>query len=115
MPIYEYYCNACGKTSAFLLLKVSEEIEPYCKECRSRDVTRVLSRVTVVRSEEKRMESLLNPAGLGGFDDNDPRSVERLMKRMGSALGDELGQDFQQEMEEIITTPESESNSEADL
>jgi len=113
MPIYEYYCKACKKTSSFLLLRTSEEIEPYCKHCRSTDVTRVLSRVAVLKSEEKRMESLLDPSTLGGLDENDPRSVERLMKRMGSEFGDELGEGFEEEMEEALISPEA--SSEGDL
>ena len=38
MPIYEYHCDACGRTSSFLLLRVSEELTPYCKGCGSKDV-----------------------------------------------------------------------------
>ncbi len=102
MPIYEYYCDACRKTSSFLLLRSDEPIEPYCKACNSKDVRRVLSRVAVIRSEEKRIESLLDPGTLGGLDENDPRSVERLMRRMGGELGDELGEGFEQEMAEAL-------------
>jgi putative FmdB family regulatory protein len=110
MPIYEYYCDACKKKSSFLLLRVSEAVEPYCKHCRSQAVKRVLSRVAILRSEEKRMESLLDPGALGGLDENDPRSVEKLMKRMGSEFRDELGEGFEGEMEEALAggepTPE---------
>src|SRR5271169_3400621 len=104
MPVYEFYCKSCKKTSSFLTLRISEEIEPYCKHCKSTDVTRVISRVTVLKSEEKRMENLLDPATLGGLDENDPRSVERLMKRMGSELGDVLGEGFAGEMEEAFAS-----------
>jgi putative FmdB family regulatory protein len=62
MPIYEYYCDNCKKTSSFLLLRASEEVTPYCKTCRSTDVRRVLSRVAVLKTEEQRMESLLDPS-----------------------------------------------------
>jgi putative FmdB family regulatory protein len=113
MPIYEYYCKVCNKTSSFLLLRMSEEIEPYCKHCGSTDLTRVLSRIAVLRSEEKRMESLLDPSTLGGLDENDPRSVERLMKRMGGEFGDELGEGFEGEMEEALSSQGP--NSEEDL
>jgi putative FmdB family regulatory protein len=104
MPIYEYYCEACKKTSSFLLLRSTEEVEPYCKRCKSTDVQRILSRVSVIRSEEQRMESLLDPSKLGDIDENDPRSVERLMKRMGSELGDELGEGFEEEMEQALAS-----------
>jgi putative FmdB family regulatory protein len=106
MPIYEYYCAACNKTSSFLLLRATEKIEPYCRHCKSTKVKRVLSRVAVLRSEEKRMESLLDPARLGDFDENDPGSVEKLMRKMGSELGDDLGEGFEEDMEEALASEE---------
>ncbi len=114
MPIYEYYCEACKKTSSFLFLRSSEEIVPFCKTCKSTDVRRVLSRVAVLKTDEQRMESLLDPGKLGGLDENDPRSVERLMKRMGSELGDELGEGFDEEMEAALSGQDA-SNPEGDL
>ncbi len=113
MPIYEYHCDACKKTSSFLLLRASEEIEPFCKHCGSTAVKRILSRVSLPKSEEKRMESLLDPSRLGDLDENDPRSVERLMKRMGGELGDELGEGFEEEMEEAFS--QEDASSEGDL
>jgi putative FmdB family regulatory protein len=104
MPIYEYYCSRCKKASSFLLLRATEEITPYCKSCNSPDVTRVLSRVRVLRSEEQRIENLLDPTKLGDLDENDPRSVEKLMKRMGSEFGDELGEGFEEEMGEALAS-----------
>jgi len=113
MPIYEYYCDRCKKASSFLLLRATEEIEPYCKSCNTKDVRRILSRVSILKSEESRMESLLDPSRLSGLDENDPRSVEKLMKRMGRELGDELGEGFEQEMEEAMS--ESGSTPQEDL
>jgi putative FmdB family regulatory protein len=113
MPIYEYYCDRCKKASSFLLLRATEEIEPYCKSCNTKDVRRILSRVSILKSEESRMESLLDPSKLSGLDENDPRSVEKLMKRMGRELGDEMGEDFEQEMEEAMS--ESGSSPQEDL
>jgi len=107
VPIYEYYCASCRKTSSFLLLRSSEEITPFCKTCKSTDVQRRLSRVTVLKSEEKRMESLLDPGKLGDLDENDPRSVEKLMRRMGDELGDELGEGFEEEMEEALASEDA--------
>ena len=103
MPIYEYRCDDCKKVSSFLLLRVSEEIEPYCKTCNSKTVQRILSRVSVLKSEESRMEAMLDPSKLSDLDENDPRSVEKVMKRMGRELGDELGEGFEEEMEEALS------------
>ncbi len=113
MPIYEYYCDTCKKVSSFLLLRASEEVEPYCKKCNGKDVRRILSRVSVLKSEESRMESLLDPSKLSDLDENDPRSMEKVMRRMSRDLGDEMGEGFEQEMEEALSG--SESSSQEDL
>jgi putative FmdB family regulatory protein len=102
MPIYEYRCENCKKLSSFLLLRATEEIDPYCKHCGSKDVTKVISRVAVLKSEEKRLESMLDPSKFSDLDENDPRSVERVMQRMGKELGDELGEGFEESMEEAL-------------
>ncbi len=53
------------------------------------------------------MESLLDPNKLGDLDENDPRSVERLMRRMGTEFGDELGEGFDEEMEEALSSKDA--------
>ena len=91
MPIYEYRCDACKKVSSFLLLRASEEIEPYCKNCGNKLVTRILSRVSVLKNEEKRIERLLDPSRFSGLDENDPAVIEKTMKKLGVELGGEIG------------------------
>jgi putative FmdB family regulatory protein len=102
MPIYEYRCNDCGKISEFLLIKTNEAFIPQCKRCKSKKMTRVLSRVRVVRSEESRMESLADPSKWGGLDENDPKSMAKWMKRMGKEMGEDMGEDVDQMVDEAI-------------
>lgn len=102
MPIYEYRCETCNRLSSFLLLRITEEIEPHCKHCGSKDIKKVISRVAVLKSEEKRLESMLDPSKFSDLDENDPRSVERVMRRMGKELGDELGEGFEESVEEAL-------------
>jgi putative FmdB family regulatory protein len=102
MPIYEYRCEKCKKLSSFLLLRTTEEIEPHCTHCGSKKVKKVISRVAVLKSEERRLESMLDPSKFSDLDENDPRSVERVMRRMGKELGDELGEGFEESMEEAL-------------
>jgi len=59
------------------------------------------------------MEGLLDPSKFSDLDENDPKSVERIMRKMGKELGDELGEDFEQSMEEALH--ESQSTPEGDL
>jgi len=93
MPIYEYRCKDCGKISEFLLMKTDEIFVPQCKKCKSKKMSRVLSRVRVIRSEESRMESLADPSKWGDLDEKDPKSMAKMMKRLGKEFGEELGED----------------------
>jgi putative FmdB family regulatory protein len=102
MPIYEYRCDDCGKISEFLLIKSEESFTPQCKRCKSRKMSRVLSRVRVVRSEESRMESLADPSKWGALDEKDPKSMARWMKRMGKELGEDAGEDVDQMVDEAM-------------
>jgi len=102
MPIYEYRCDACGKISEFLLIKTDEVFTPQCKRCKSKNMTRVLSKVRVIRSEESRMESLADPSKWGDLDEKDPRSMAKMMKRLGKEFGEELGEDADQMVDEAM-------------
>ena len=101
MPIYEYQCTDCGRRSTFLVLK-AEEFRPVCKQCGGEKLTKLISRVSFMRSDEDRMERLADPSRLGDIDENDPRSMARWMKRMGKEMGEDVGEDFDQMVEEAM-------------
>ena len=65
-------------------------------------MSRVLSRVRVIRSEESRMENLADPSKWGGLDENDPKSMAKWMKRMGKEMGEELDEDVDQMVDEAL-------------
>ncbi|MGQ9609707.1 MAG: FmdB family zinc ribbon protein [bacterium] len=44
MPIYEYRCNDCNKVSEFLFGVTKENIEIICKNCRSRNMSKIFSK-----------------------------------------------------------------------
>ena len=102
MPIFEYRCEACGKISEFLLIRTDETFIPQCKRCKSKKMTRVLSKVRVIRSEESRMESLADPSKWGDLDEKDPKSMAKMMKKLGKEFGDELGEDADQMVDEAM-------------
>ena len=111
MPIYEYRCEDCGKVSEFLLIRTGETLIPQCKRCKSKKMSRVLSRVRVVRSEESRMESLADPSKWGDLDERDPKSMAKWAKRMGKELGEDMGEDVDQMVDEAM---EEEGTSKSD-
>jgi putative FmdB family regulatory protein len=93
MPLYEYRCLNCHRRVT-LLRSFSDSSEPRCPECESEDLTRLISRVAVLRSEESRLESLADPSGLSDLDESDPRSVARWMRKMGEETGEDMGPEF---------------------
>jgi len=102
MPIYEYRCEDCGKISEFLLMRTDEVFIPQCKRCKSKKMSRVLSKVRVIRSEESRMESLADPSKWGDLDEKDPRSMAKMMRRLGKEFGEELGEDADRMVDEAL-------------
>jgi putative FmdB family regulatory protein len=95
MPIYEYRCSACGRRTSILVRRVYQPPEsPRCSHCGSDRLQRTINRVATLRSEESRMESMADPSSFGDVDENDPASVARWARRMGSEMGEDLGDDF---------------------
>lgn len=96
MPIYEYRCNDCGRRVTLFWRSFSEigETPPRCSFCDGEDLTRLVSRVAVVRSEESRLENLADPSSLAGLDENDPKSMARWMRKMSQEMGEDLGPEF---------------------
>ena len=103
MPIYEYRCGACRRRSSlfYQTFSAAERAEPRCEHCGSADVSRLVSRVAVLKSEESRLDDLSDDAALGDVDENDPRSIARWARRMGEQLGDDVGDDFREMVDQL--------------
>jgi putative FmdB family regulatory protein len=100
MPIYEYRCNACGRTFAFLYGVARDSRDPACPACQGKDLARLISRIARVRSEEAMLEDLADPTKIG--DVEDPRRLAQWAKQMGRALGEEAGEDFGEVVDEMM-------------
>jgi len=74
---------------------------PRCDRCGSQNLTRLVSRVSVVRSEEARLDALADPSNLAGLDENDPRSIARWMRKMSSEMGEDLGDEFNEVVDRL--------------
>jgi len=99
MPLYEYRCLDCKKRSTVLVLSLANHASPACSHCQSGLVERIMSRFASPKSEEARLEALVDPSNLGGLDENDPQSMARFMKKMGKEMGEDLGDDLSEAIE----------------
>jgi len=98
MPIYEYACHNCQRRVSLLWRSFddAQTREPVCPRCGGKNLSRMISRVAVVRSEESRLDDLADPSALGGLDENDPQSLARFMRKMAAETGEDLGPEFEE-------------------
>lgn len=103
MPIYEYRCLHCGRRVSLLIrsFAAAETTTPRCPRCQSEDLRRLVSRVSVLTSEETRLDNLADPSSLGDVDEEDPRSIARWMRRMGQETGEDLGPEFDEVVDRL--------------
>jgi putative FmdB family regulatory protein len=102
MPIYEYLCPACNGSFQKLVTGFRDPSGLACPRCGSKEVRRAVSRVSVVKSEEARVDALSNPSMFAGLDENDPRSIARWAKKLGKELGDEAGEDWNEMVDQML-------------
>lgn len=43
MPVYEYYCEKCGRNFDLFVRSVTQQDEPKCPHCESSKVTKAIS------------------------------------------------------------------------
>lgn len=103
MPIYEYFCHDCRRRVSLLWRSFAdlEAKQPACPRCGGSHLTRLISRVAVVRSEESRLDDLADPSALAGLDENDPKSLARWMRKMSQEMGEDLGEEFDEVIDRL--------------
>lgn len=94
MPLYEYRCNACKRLVSVLARSFSPPSTATCDRCGSTDTRRLLSRVTVLRSEEGRLDALADSAAAADLGESNPRAVADWVRKMGHQYRDDLGPEF---------------------
>lgn len=77
--------------------------------CGSADLEQLVSRVSMMRSEESRLESMADPSKWGDLDENDPKSMARMMKKMGGEMGEDLGPEFNEMVDRLEAGEDPES------
>lgn len=112
MPVYEYRCAACRRRSSHLFRTFAAgAATPACPHCGAapEQMTKLISRVAVMKSEDSRLEDLADPSMFGDVDENDPRSVARWARKLGQQLGEDLPDDYQEMVEQLESgeTPET--------
>lgn len=110
MPTYDYHCEECGKRASIV-----QGYEEYgrkavaCPHCGGNKLQRLIHRVRFARSDESRLDSFADPGAWGEVDENDPRSMARMMRKMGQEMGEALPEEF----DEVVDRLEAGENPES--
>lgn len=117
MPIYEFYCSDCHTVFNFFSSRIDTAAKPQCPRCERPDLERKPSRFAMLKHVgegqgegeddpfsgldeskiEGAMETLMQEMG-GLENDEDPRSMGRMMRRFSELSGLEMGD----RMEELV-------------
>ena len=95
MPIYEYYCKACGRQQSLLFMKIADvETSPRCQHCKRRRLTRLLSRFAYHQGEAARLSAFDTSAPRDESFYRDSRNVGLWAKKRAKQMGVDLGSQF---------------------
>lgn len=119
MPIYEYLCPDCNRVFSFLIRGSDKDKDPSCPKCERTGLKKMISRFAVTgatrKSEptggvpaggeegadplddprvEREMMKLMSEADQ--IDENDPRQLGRLMRRMTEITGEGMEPEMQE-------------------
>lgn len=119
MPIYEYNCLDCRRRVSVFFRTFGEanDAAARCPVCSGSNLRRLVSKVAVLRSEESRLDGMADESMLGGLENEDPRALAGMMRKMS----DEMGEALDPEMHEVVQrlergeSPESIEQSMPDL
>jgi putative FmdB family regulatory protein len=104
LPNYDYRCLDCRKRVSVYQSYAEYGTRPVsCPLCGGSRLTRLLNRVRLLRTDEERLDSTSDNASWDSIDEEDPRAMARMIRRMGK----ELGEDVPPEFDEIVGRMES--------
>lgn len=100
MPIYEFRCAGCRRRTSVFTRTMAAPEAVACENCGSREVSRLFSRVAVVRSGDDEYGGF-DEASLGGVDENDPRAVAKWVRKMSREMGEPMDPQMESELERM--------------
>ena len=101
VPIYEYRCRSCRKRASVFIRSITTTLSATCNHCGSADLSRLFSRVSVLRSEGDGSSGGFDESSLGDVDENDPRSVAKWVRKMSRQMGEPLDGNMEADLERL--------------
>src|SRR5512140_2969625 len=94
MPSYDFVCLHCQQRfDVFMSYSEYGKTPVICTHCGSDHVRRRMTKVRIAKSEESRMEGMMDESALEGMEE-DPKALGQMMKKMGKEMGEDLPPEF---------------------
>ncbi len=105
MPSYDFRCNDCGRKVTLFYKTYAEydQATHTCPRCHSTNLTRLISRVAIRRSSLGRLlsDDSADDSFLDDLDENDPRTMGRLLREMSEEMGEDMGPEFEEVVQRL--------------
>ena len=79
---------------------------PTCPHCQSQHLKRRIGRIALAKSEDARMDAMMDDSALAGLDEDDPRSIGKFMRKMSREMGEDMGEEFDEVVDRLMTFEE---------
>ena len=94
MPTYDFICLHCQQRFDVTMSYSEYGVKPVtCTHCGSSNVRRRMTKVRIAKSEDSRMESMMDESALEGLE-KDPKALGRMMKKMGKEMVEDIPPEF---------------------
>jgi hypothetical protein len=57
--------------------------------------------VALGKSEEARMDTMMDESALAGLDEEDPRALGQFMRKMSREMGEDMGEEFEEVVDRL--------------
>ena len=100
MPIYEFRCADCRRRTSVFTRGIGREVAAVCSHCGSGAMSRLISRVAVLRSNDDAYSGI-DESSFADVDESDPRSMARWVRKMSREMGEPLDAEAESELERL--------------
>lgn len=102
MPVYEFRCQDCRRLVRLRLSFAEYETAVHtCPHCQSQDLKRRIGRIALAKSEDARMDAMMDDTALAGLDEDDPRAIGKFMRKMSREMGEDMGDEFNEVVDRL--------------
>lgn len=118
MPYYDYQCQDCRRrVRLFMTYAEYGRTTPTCPHCHSVTLKRRIGRIALAKSEDARMDAMMDDSALANLDENDPKALGQFMRKMSREMGEDLGDEFSEVVDRLESgeSPDSIEQSMPDL